>query len=230
MKIKMTMRTRRQQPRSAAAFLFVLLVVVLSLLGKTTSAFSLMRSSSPSSPMVQHIVLKPPQPQRMTATSSTPTMINGAKPMPSSLNAIQSGFVKVGILAFIAGMCISLPLTLLGPWILYKCGIYNTTEKEKAALRTGQVCARVLSRIIPFVRCSITGSPPTPEPTVWVCNHSSMLDVFILLANDHKLRGPNRRPIKIIYVRTIDVLFLSLSVVMYCMKCIVLTHVIVILL
>lgn len=43
-----------------------------------------------------------------------------------------------------------------------------------------------------------------PEPTIWVCNHTSMLDVFILLASDHKLRGKNRRPIKIVYWKQLE--------------------------
>jgi hypothetical protein len=106
------------------------------------------------------------------------------------------------MLSFIAGMCISLPLTLFPPWVMWKLGVYDSIQKEKAALRTGQYCARFLSRLIPFVRVQVEGSSPKPEPSIWVCNHSSMLDVFILLANDNRLRGKERRPIKIVYVRT----------------------------
>jgi 1-acyl-sn-glycerol-3-phosphate acyltransferase len=107
------------------------------------------------------------------------------------------------MMSFIAGMCISLPLTLFPPWILWKLGLFDRIQKEKAALRTGQYCARFLSKIIPFVHVQIEGSPPKQEPSVWVCNHSSMLDIFILLANYNRLSGNhNQRPIKIVYVRT----------------------------
>ena len=99
-------------------------------------------------------------------------------------------------------MCASLPLALFPPYLLYKIGYYDSIQKEKAALRTGHYCARVLIKVIPFIKVQIEGSPPKPEPSVWVCNHSSMLDVFVMLANDHTLRGPNRRPIKIVYVST----------------------------
>lgn len=39
-----------------------------------------------------------------------------------------------------------------------------------------------------------------PQPSIWVCNHISMLDLFYVLALDKKMRGKNRRPIKILYV------------------------------
>lgn len=51
--------------------------------------------------------------------------------------------------------------------------------------------------MIPFVSDS-------PEPTIWVSNHISNLDIFVLLAADEKLRGKNRRPIKAIYWKGLD--------------------------
>jgi 1-acyl-sn-glycerol-3-phosphate acyltransferase len=57
--------------------------------------------------------------------------------------------------------------------------------------------------LIPF--CKVTAYPyhdPNPEPSIWVCNHTSALDIFILLAADLKLRGKNKRPLKIVYVST----------------------------
>ena len=44
----------------------------------------------------------------------------------------------------------------------------------------------------------------TPEPSIWVCNHTSMLDIFVLLGIDKKLRGTNTRPIKIIYWKDLE--------------------------
>jgi 1-acyl-sn-glycerol-3-phosphate acyltransferase len=43
-----------------------------------------------------------------------------------------------------------------------------------------------------------------PEPAVWVCNHTSMLDVFLLMAADRKLRGRNKRPMKIAYWQQLE--------------------------
>jgi 1-acyl-sn-glycerol-3-phosphate acyltransferase len=43
-----------------------------------------------------------------------------------------------------------------------------------------------------------------PEPAVWVCNHTSMLDVFLLMAADRKLRGRNKRPMKIVYWQQLE--------------------------
>jgi len=40
---------------------------------------------------------------------------------------------------------------------------------------------------------------PTGEPAIWVCNHVSALDVFILMAADKRLRKDGKRPIKIVY-------------------------------
>lgn len=70
------------------------------------------------------------------------------------------------------------------------------------SLATGQFCARWLLRFIPF--CKLETTPyldPNPQPAIWVCNHASSLDVFILLAADLRLRGTRKRPIKIVYVR-----------------------------
>lgn len=47
-------------------------------------------------------------------------------------------------------------------------------------------------------------SESEPEPAIWVCNHTSMLDIFFLLAKDKKLRGENKRPIKIIYWKDLE--------------------------
>jgi 1-acyl-sn-glycerol-3-phosphate acyltransferase len=125
-------------------------------------------------------------------------------------------FHQFGMITFILGMCIALPATLLPQQLLFRCGLISKMRQEQWALATGQFCARWLFRFIPFCKVECTteatgrgrgsgsgsGSDDLPQPTVWVCNHSSMLDVFILLAHDLKLRGKKKRPIKIIYVRT----------------------------
>jgi len=102
---------------------------------------------------------------------------------------------------FITSMCIALPATLLPQRLLYKVGLISKTRKEKLALETAQWCARWLLRIVPFVNIKTIPCDDLckPNPAVWVCNHTSMLDVFLLLATDKKLRGRHAREIKIVY-------------------------------
>ena len=122
---------------------------------------------------------------------------------------------------FVASMCVALPLTLLPQQLLVPLGLKTPTEAEKMALETGQFCARTLHQLIPF--CSIEtitdGCDNTKnheyEPAVWVCNHTSMLDVFILLAADLRLRGPNKRPIKVVYVSLHLYIHVSTSLYIY---------------
>jgi len=116
----------------------------------------------------------------------------------------QSAIVRMGMVLFVAGMCVALPATLLPQRLLLKFGLITKTQKEMLALRTGQFCARWLLRLIPFCRVDVvTGGKKEadePQPAIWVCNHTSMLDIFILLAADKRLRpGDQRRPIKVVY-------------------------------
>jgi 1-acyl-sn-glycerol-3-phosphate acyltransferase len=109
------------------------------------------------------------------------------------------------MISYIVSMCIALPLTLAPIWILSKTQLVHKTQTEIWAHDVGQACARWLLTIMPF--CEITvvtdHQESGDEPTIWVCNHTSMLDTFILLASDFYLRGPNKRPIKAIYVSII---------------------------
>lgn len=125
------------------------------------------------------------------------------------LSGWQSKLTRLGMVLFIMGMCLALPATLLPQRLLYKLGFISKTRKEKFAVRTAQFCARSLLRIIPF--CKIEAIPGTtdhdenPAPAIWVCNHTSMLDIFILLAADKRLRpGDQRRPIKVVYWKELE--------------------------
>jgi 1-acyl-sn-glycerol-3-phosphate acyltransferase len=118
-----------------------------------------------------------------------------------------AALVKAGMLAFIAGMCLALPATLYPQKLLYRLGLINRQRKEQWALATGEFCARWMLRLIPFctVEAIYKGKHDlNPQPAIWVCNHTSMLDVFILLATDRKVRGPKKRPIKIVYWKDLE--------------------------
>ncbi len=106
------------------------------------------------------------------------------------------------MMMYIASMCIALPIALFPPFILHRLGLISKMRQEQLSLSAGQFCARWLLRLIPF--CKIHAIPHRqndPEPSIWVCNHTSQLDVFMLLAADKTLRGKAKRPIKIVYVR-----------------------------
>ena len=118
-----------------------------------------------------------------------------------TLKGVQATATKVGMILFIASMCLVLPIALFPPFVLHKMHIISKMRQEQLSLRAGQFCARWMLRFIPF--CSIKAIPyhdDNPQPSIWVCNHASALDVFMLLAADKTLRGKQKRPLKIVYV------------------------------
>lgn len=120
------------------------------------------------------------------------------------MGKVQTAFTKAGMMAFILSMCLTLPIVLTPQYVLYKLRLVNRVQKEQMALKAGQFCARWMLRLIPF--CSVKTIPyhdPNPEPSIWVCNHVSALDIFMLLATDKQLRGTTKRPIKIVYVSAV---------------------------
>jgi hypothetical protein len=160
--------------------------------------------------------------KEMTSTASNhqkqTTSIDG-------MSKFAAFVTKVGMIAFIVSMCLALPLALLPPALAHRLGFISRVRKEQLALSSGQYCARWLLRFIPFCHVSTKivrfsddqrGNSDThknrstrrqkedekdePQPSIWVCNHTSALDVFILLAKDLELRGKGKRPIKVVYV------------------------------
>ena len=115
------------------------------------------------------------------------------------------------LLAYLASMAVMVPLTLLPQKLLSFLGCPRA-RRERLALETAEFWARWLLRLIPFceLRCipprcaedgeSRTACRPDPEPSIWVCNHTSNLDFLLLLAADYRLRGRRKRPMKIVYV------------------------------
>ena len=129
------------------------------------------------------------------------------------MHPLKVKLTKAGMMSFVAAMCIALPATLYPVRFLHKARIISTLQKEQLSCRVGCFCSRWLMRLIPFANVNVIRESATTnsndkgndaEPTIWVCNHTSMLDIFFLLAKDKKLRGKNKRPIKIIYWKDLE--------------------------
>jgi hypothetical protein len=128
------------------------------------------------------------------------------------LGKLKAAITKAGMMAFIVSMCMTLPIVLMPQYLLYKMGLIDRIKKEQMALHAGQFCARWMLRLIPFTSVkTIPYHDPSPQPSIWVCNHVSALDIFMLLATDLKLRGKNKRPMKIVYVRIPELLMERVS-------------------
>mmetsp|Transcript_3821 Transcript_3821/g.9758 ORF Transcript_3821/g.9758 Transcript_3821/m.9758 type:complete len:243 (+) Transcript_3821:259-987(+) len=126
-----------------------------------------------------------------------------------SLNRIQSNIVKAMMVTYVASMCVALPVTLFPVFLLYRANIIDRVRKEKWSLKVGQFCSRWLMRVFPFASKRVLVDADderlkNPEPSIWVCNHISMLDLFFVLALDKRMRGRNRRPIKILYWKGLE--------------------------
>jgi len=122
------------------------------------------------------------------------------------LKGIKALITKIGMMLYIASMCVALPIALFPPFLFQKLDLISKMRQEQWSLRAGQFCARWLLRLIPF--CRIKAIPHSedkePEPSIWVCNHTSSLDIFMLLAADKALRGKRKRPIKIVYWKQLE--------------------------
>jgi len=140
-----------------------------------------------------------------TSTTSSIAIDTTAKQLQDEIHPVKAKIVKAGMIAYIASMCVVLPLTLLPQRLLYKAKLLDKVKSERLALSTGQFCARWMLRLFPFCKVQASGPlDPDPQPSVWVCNHTSMLDVFLLMAADKKLRGKKKRPIKIVYWKQLE--------------------------
>ncbi|CAJ1959670.1 unnamed protein product [Cylindrotheca closterium] len=141
-----------------------------------------------------------------SVTSTDSTVFSLPSSITSSpMGRFKAALTKFGMMSFIASMCLALPLALFPPFALLKLRLINRIQKEQMALHAGQFCARWLMRLIPFASVkTIPYHDENPEPSIWVCNHVSSLDIFMLLATDLKLRGKNKRPMKIVYWKQLE--------------------------
>lgn len=119
---------------------------------------------------------------------------------------------QVGMCLYIVAMCFALPLTLLPQQLLYRLKLIKETQLHKWAVPTAAFCSRWLMKLIPFCKLDVRhyGSVPTmiDEPRIWVCNHTSMLDVFLLLAAHSKLHL-NKRRMTIMYWKQLESNFVT---------------------
>jgi 1-acyl-sn-glycerol-3-phosphate acyltransferase len=123
----------------------------------------------------------------------------------NKLSQFESLWTKYCMIAYVAHMCVALPISLMPTFVKTKLNMATKAELEHEALQVGQACARSLLQLIPFMNLKvIPHSSEDPVPTIWVSNHVSMLDTFVFLAADEQLRGKNRRPIKTIYWKGLD--------------------------
>jgi hypothetical protein len=126
-----------------------------------------------------------------------------------SLNKVQSKIVKSLMITYILSMCVALPTTLFPVYLLHKVKVIDRVRKEKWSLKVAQLCSRSLMRVFPFASKQVLVNDDddqvkNPQPSIWVCNHVSMLDLFFVLALDKKMRGKKRRPIKILYWKQLE--------------------------
>ncbi|KAL7505561.1 hypothetical protein ACHAXN_003014 [Cyclotella atomus] len=127
------------------------------------------------------------------------------KAASKNLSAFERAWRKYGMIAYIAHMCVAIPVSLIPTLVKAKFQLAPKAEIEHEALRVGQACARNLLSLIPFMNLKVIPYvSDEPTPTIWVSNHVSMLDTFVFLAADETLRGKNRRPIKVIYWKGLD--------------------------
>jgi 1-acyl-sn-glycerol-3-phosphate acyltransferase len=146
---------------------------------------------------------------RNNKNQSSPTSTSTEQPR-RQISALSAILTKLGMISFVVLMCTLLPLTLMPQRLLYGMKLITKGRLERWALLTSQWCARVAYGLVPFCRiATITpyggvNDMTNHEPAIWVCNHTSMLDVFILLIADLQLRGRKRRPIKVIYWQQLE--------------------------
>eukprot|EP00978_Attheya_sp_CCMP212_P039919 scaffold212549_cov45-Attheya_sp.AAC.1 len=158
--------------------------------------------------------------QLPTETSHSPDQYNqviekenvtemiGLKEVDDHLDDFTAMWTKVGMISYIISMCLALPIALLPLSLSYNMGMITKKDMEYLSLEAGEMCARTLLTMIPFVNLKVWGvdgdDNKKPEPSIWVLNHTSMLDAFMLLAADQKLRGKHKRPIKFVYWKGLE--------------------------
>lgn len=228
-----TSRKIRRQKRSVSSELIVLsMCLVMLVMSSVVDGFIRIVTSAPAKgnkvgfSLTERIGGKryrkeiPPRRASLELTSSKDmalggSITNGCSPSSYSKNDTSSHGIskisallsKIGMISFIVSMCVTLPIALFPPYLLHRFKLISQVRQQNMALSNGQFCARWLLRLIPFCRVKCYSSPEKetdPQPSVWVCNHTSALDIFILLARDFEMRSGKKRPIKIVYWKGLE--------------------------
>ena len=150
-----------------------------------------------------------------SAAVPAPSSSYSSKPLPLNppLPPFSSFITRVLTYAFVASMCVALPVSLNLLRLVSFVLRWDKGKEESLSLRVGCFCARWCMRIFPFAKFRVIGKDKVvaggeksneQPPTIWVCNHISMLDIFFMLAGNKKLRGGKCQPIKIIYWRGLE--------------------------
>mmetsp|Transcript_17702 Transcript_17702/g.40841 ORF Transcript_17702/g.40841 Transcript_17702/m.40841 type:complete len:424 (-) Transcript_17702:89-1360(-) len=142
-----------------------------------------------------------------TINGSSPSSFSKTDKNLQGISKFSAFLSKIGMMAYIASMCLALPIALFPPYLLHRIKLISKVGQQNMALTSAQFCARWLLRLIPFCNVKCFSSPEKevdPQPSVWVCNHTSALDIFILLARDFEMRGKKKRPIKIVYWKGLE--------------------------
>jgi len=163
------------------------------------NTFGAVSFSQPRAP--QWRVASPP----VSALSTTASAVT--PPAPPMSNFAKK-LTKIGMIGFITTVALGLISSLSVIKLLGYLGV-SEVRRQRLALSTGQFCARWALRLFPFCKLEVIVDKnaehiKNPEPAIWVCNHMSMLDVFLLLAADKKMRGRKKRPIKVVYWKQLE--------------------------
>lgn len=190
--------------------MIILMIGILAMLVAPydVEGFAPVRRVHPIQPIKHNVVIPVAEITSLMSLKST-TMAIEIPTEQRSLNKVQSKIVKSLMITYILSMCVALPTTLFPVYLLHKVKVIDRVRKEKWSLKVAQLCSRSLMRVFPFASKRVLVNDDddqvkNPQPSIWVCNHVSMLDLFFVLALDKKLRGKKRRPIKILYWKQLE--------------------------
>jgi hypothetical protein len=190
--------------------MIILMIGILAMLVAPydVEGFASVRRMHPIQP-IQHAVVVPMAEITSLMSLKSTNMAIEIPTEQQSLNKVQSKIVKSLMITYILSMCVALPTTLFPVYLLHKVKVIDRVRKEKWSLKVAQLCSRSLMRVFPFASKRVLVNDDddqvkNPQPSIWVCNHVSMLDLFFVLALDKKMRGKKRRPIKILYWKQLE--------------------------
>jgi hypothetical protein len=73
----------------------------------------------------------------------------------NKLSQFESLWTKYCMIAYVAHMCVALPISLMPTFVKTKLNMATKAELEHEALQVGQACARSLLQLIPFMNLKV---------------------------------------------------------------------------